>query len=86
LHRRPWNQFVLFRFQIEAEFAGFPNRERLRRLVMAANAIPTPELKVSTEQTTSESCVPVTLKQRFRKLLREVFEGHEEHLGVTPDS
>jgi len=52
---------------------------------MAANAIPTPELKLSTEQTTSESCVPVTLKQRFRKLLREVFEGHEEYLGVTPD-
>jgi hypothetical protein len=29
--------------------------------------------------------VPVTLKQRFGKLLREMFEGHEEYLGVTPD-
>lgn len=52
---------------------------------MVANAIPTPELKVNTKKSASESCMPVTLKQRFRKLLREVFEGHEEYLGVTPD-
>jgi hypothetical protein len=52
---------------------------------MVANAIPTHELMVNTEKTASEGCVPVTLKQRFEKLLREVFEGHEEYLGVTPD-
>jgi hypothetical protein len=52
---------------------------------MAANTIPTTKLKVNTEKTANESCVPVTLKQRFGKLLREMFEGHEEYLGVTPD-
>lgn len=52
---------------------------------MAANAIPTPKLKIITEQTTSQRSVRVGLKQWFRKLLREVFEGHEEYLGVTPD-
>jgi hypothetical protein len=39
---------------------------------MAANTIPTTELKVNTEKTANESCVPVTLKQRFGKLLREI--------------
>jgi hypothetical protein len=52
---------------------------------MATNAISTPELKVNTEKTAIESCPPLTLKQRVLKLLREVFEGHEEYLGVTPD-
>jgi len=45
---------------------------------MATNAISTRELKVNTEKGANESCAPVTLKQRFEKLLREVFEGHEE--------
>lgn len=55
---------------------------------MAANAILTPELKVhdvKREKTASESGAPVTTKQRLEKLLREVFEGREEHLGLTPD-
>ena len=52
---------------------------------MAANAISTPELKINTENTAYESCGPFTQKQRVEKLLREVFEGHEEYLGVTPD-
>jgi hypothetical protein len=52
---------------------------------MAANTIPTPELGVNTANGADESCAPVTLKQRFEKLLREVFEGHEEFLGLTPD-
>ena len=52
---------------------------------MAANAMPTPELKVNAAKEADESCAPVALKQRFEKLLREVFEGHEEYLGVTPD-
>jgi hypothetical protein len=50
---------------------------------MATNAISTPELKVNTEKI--ENCPPLTLKQRVLKLLRKVFEGHEEYLGVTPD-
>jgi hypothetical protein len=33
----------------------------------------------------TESCTPLTLKQRLGKLLCEIFEGHEEYLGVTPD-
>jgi len=54
----------------------------------AANAIPRPELKVHHvlgEKTTRESSAPVTREQRFEKLLRERFEGHEEFLGATPD-
>jgi hypothetical protein len=52
---------------------------------MATNAIPTHELSVRTAKGAYESCPPVTLKQRFEKLVREVFEGHEEYLGMTPD-
>jgi hypothetical protein len=58
---------------------------------MAANAMPTHELKGVTglkgvtEKRASESFAPLTLKERFGNLLREVFEGHEEYLGVTPD-
>jgi len=55
---------------------------------MAANAIPTLELnihEVKTEKTANESGAPATTKQQFEKLLREVFEGYEEYLGLTPD-
>jgi hypothetical protein len=52
---------------------------------MATNVISTPELIVSKTKGAYENCPPVTLKQRFEKLLREVFEGHEEFLGMTPD-
>jgi hypothetical protein len=52
---------------------------------MATNVIPTPKLKVNTEKRAIESSAPLTLKQRIGNLLHEVFEGHEEYLGVTPD-
>jgi hypothetical protein len=55
---------------------------------MAANAIPTPELnstEVKREKTANESAALATTKQQFEKLLREVFEEHEEYLGLTPD-
>jgi hypothetical protein len=52
---------------------------------MATNVIPTPELKVNMEKRRIESSAPLTLKQRVGRALREVFEGHEEYLGVTPD-
>jgi hypothetical protein len=59
---------------------------------MATNAIPNAELKAvatktvdETQNRTNESSAPVALKQRVAKLLHEVFEGHEEYLGVTPD-
>jgi hypothetical protein len=55
---------------------------------MAANAIPTPDFRVNqtkTEKRAIETWAPVTLKQWFGKLLREVFQGHEEYLGATPD-
>jgi hypothetical protein len=54
-------------------------------LLMAANAIPSSELKINTERRGNETCGPLTLKQSFEKLLREVFEGHEDYLGATPD-
>ena len=28
---------------------------------------------------------PLSLGQRIKVLLRDIFEGHEEYLGVTPD-
>lgn len=55
---------------------------------MSANAIPNPAFEVNQvrkEERTSERCAPVTLKQWFQKLLRAVFEGDEEFLGLTPD-
>lgn len=54
---------------------------------MAMNAIPTHELKIVTELAAQRggSCPPVALRQRLAKLLREVFAGHEEYLGMTPD-
>jgi hypothetical protein len=59
---------------------------------MATNAIPNAELKAvatktvdETQNRTNESSAPVALKQRVAKLPHEVFEGHEEYLGVTPD-
>jgi len=27
----------------------------------------------------------LNLRQRIKVLLRDIFEGHEEYLGVTPD-
>jgi hypothetical protein len=32
-------------------------------------------------EATAEPKAPLTLKQRFHQLLREIFEGREEHLG-----
>jgi hypothetical protein len=52
---------------------------------MPTNALSTPELSVCTAKGAYESYPPVTLKQRFEKLLREVFKGHQEYLGLTPD-
>lgn len=57
-------------------------------LPMAANGILTTDsniYQVKTEKTANESCAPVPLKQQFGRLLRKVFEGHEEYLGATPD-
>jgi hypothetical protein len=58
---------------------------------MAANAIPTPELKAVTkktadvsEESANASAAP-NVKERITKALHEVFEGHEEYLGMTPD-
>lgn len=55
---------------------------------MATNAISAVEVNIherKTQETATEHCVPLTLKQRFEKLLRTVFQGHEEFLGLTPD-
>ncbi len=53
-------------------------------LPVTANAIPTPNSNVNAE-TAKQSCAPVTLKQRLSNLLREVFGGRGEYLGLTPD-
>jgi hypothetical protein len=55
---------------------------------MAANStIAISEIKARPETKNIESCEPkiMTLKQRIQHLLREVFEGREEFLGLTPD-
>jgi hypothetical protein len=38
----------------------------------------------STTSVTKKMAAP-TLKERLRKLMHEVFKGHEEYLGATPD-
>ncbi len=50
---------------------------------MAAGAAPAPERKVETKTETLEvgEAQPATLKQRFMRLLSEIFEGREDHLG-----
>jgi len=60
-------------------------------LLMASHSTSISELHVNInqnvvrEERATESCMPLTLKQRLGKLLCEIFEGHEEYLGVTPD-
>jgi hypothetical protein len=49
-------------------------------------SINAPETRnVVREERATESCTPLSLKHRLGKLLSEIFEGHEEYLGVTPD-
>lgn len=52
---------------------------------MSANPIPRPRL--DTWPIRSETCEVkvVSLRERIEALLREIFEGHEEFLGWTPD-
>jgi hypothetical protein len=58
---------------------------------MASRSTSISELKVNInqnvvrEERATESSTPRTPKQRLRKLLCEIFEGHEQYLGVTPD-
>jgi hypothetical protein len=37
------------------------------------------------EESATESCLPLTLKQRLGKQLCEIFEERQEYLWVTPD-
>jgi hypothetical protein len=55
--------------------------------VMAANPnIANPGLSLHAQPTASEASeLKITLRQRIEALLRDVFEGHEEFLGRTPD-
>jgi hypothetical protein len=56
---------------------------------MAANAISNPNVTIEKkavkhgEKSLSESALP--LKERVTNVLHEIFEGHEEFLGATPD-
>jgi hypothetical protein len=53
----------------------------------ATPTVSNPKLSLDVRQTVSETSeLKLTgLRQRIEALLREVFEGHEEYLGVTPD-
>ena len=57
---------------------------------MTTNAIPNPNVTIESkkavdhvERKLSESARP--LQERGTKVLHEMFEGHEEFLGATPD-
>ena len=52
---------------------------------MSANANINFDLKIETKENSDESCTPPTPKRQLEKLAHEVFEGHEEYLGLTPD-
>jgi hypothetical protein len=60
-------------------------------VLMASHSTSISELNVNInrnvvrQERATESCTPLTLKQRLEKLLCEIFEGYEEYLGVTPD-
>jgi hypothetical protein len=51
---------------------------------MAANAIPNPNVTIEKKKKAVED-ISVPLKERATKVLHEIFEGHEEFLGATPD-
>lgn len=50
---------------------------------MATGAAPALEPKVETKPETTETpeAGPLTLKQRIKRLLHEIFEGREEYAG-----
>ncbi len=49
-----------------------------------ATPVKAPDLEVIFGKTAETAAMP-SLWERVRKLLREIFEGHEEYLGITPD-
>lgn len=51
-------------------------------LLTTANSELTPTMLTQRQTKVTRSA---TLKQRFTTLVIEIFEGHEEHLGLTPD-
>ena len=53
---------------------------------MATNLVATPKMGSDAVQVPSETNERMlNLRQRIEKLLRDMFEGHEELLGLTPD-
>lgn len=46
---------------------------------------PEPETMVEVEPLRLDEPVPMGRKQPLRDLLDEIFKGHEEYLGLTPD-
>ncbi len=56
---------------------------------MAASPVITPEEELAEEKKTVKASAPkpkpVRPKQARQTLLEEIFEGHEEFLGYTPD-
>lgn len=52
----------------------------------AATLEPEVEVKLAEEKTTKRTePEPAPRKSKVRSLFREIFEGHEEYLGYTPD-
>ena len=53
---------------------------------MAANTVLTiPEQDAYTREEETKPEEVFALRQRAKKTLSEIFEGHEEYLGCTPD-
>jgi hypothetical protein len=61
-----------------------------KELIMAANAIPNSNVTIDSQRAVDHeekklSEIALPLKERVTKVLHQVFEGHEEFLGATPD-
>ena len=54
---------------------------------MAASPTKAMDLYLTTAKTSdaTEEIAAPTLAKRMKKVLQEMFEGHEEYLGMTPD-
>ncbi len=49
-----------------------------------ATPVKAPDINVNVTFPTIPVAVP-SLRERIKKILKEIFEGHEEYLGCTPD-
>jgi hypothetical protein len=75
--------------QMRNGLASLPNpyHRRTGRNLMAANPKIVSQVELASENETSEmvEATQITRKKQLRDVLLDIFEGHEEFLGRTPD-